>query len=320
MERHNQPYVLKNFWGIASALSANAILNLNPIEFDKSRENKDHNSDVHYIDEDGYLITKIFEPDHIYIEREDEHFYYKINKNGFRSQHFRLLEKSELNILYSGCSNTLGQGLPDRLQWTTLLSEKIQGAFPNIKVESFNVAHVGHSIQVSIKNIMGFIREHGKPDFIFLLLPDMGRALKYHTVLQQYARFHYSLISATDNDPLIRKYVKEYVQEDNLLIAVELLRMLEDYCEAADINLFWGTWFQKDEEIYKRMTFKNYFSLPEGEKRLKPLRQKENPLILPENTDNLPYWESARDDGHYGSCWTTYTASEIFKKVQERCL
>jgi hypothetical protein len=281
--------------------------------FEEDRECKDLDGDTHYINDEGYLITRWFSPDQI--KKEEERFNYTFNKNGFRSQHFKTLNKDNVNVVFIGCSNTLGQGLPDRLQWTTQVETKIKELNPAKTVEAYNLGHVGLSIIQSLRLLKSFIFQYGVPDYVFFLAPDTARSVKYHPGIEKMGKFPLDSRNITAEDPYLRKFTLEFCHEDAIFTAVNELQWLELYCAAAGIRLVWSTWYEAELDILNKLPWKDFLML---DRNFDAVRISADPTPYYENVNNLPYWKAARDDAHSGSCWTTYIAKSFSEEVTRK--
>lgn len=100
---------------------------------------------------------------------------YVTNSNGFRSDEF-IKNSKYPHILFAGCSNTFGTGIEYEKLWSRLLYKKI---LKNVEGAYFNLGMPGASLFEIINNIYKYIREYGKPDFIFILIPDLERDARY---------------------------------------------------------------------------------------------------------------------------------------------
>jgi hypothetical protein len=282
------------------------------------RDGGSHWDGEHYIDEEGYLVSKILSLGEVKVLNQQD-FSYKMNLNGFRSQHFKKLNKKDINILYGGCSWTFGEGLPYEFLWTTLLTNKIKNFYKDNNIEDFNVGYMGSSIHLIIRNIMAFIRNFGNPDYIFINFPDIARNINYCDVKKNYMKVYYSnrhLESKMNKTQL--KYTKNFVLEDSTLLAVDLINMLEDYCTSNNIKLIWTTWFYNEVDIYKNLNFK-YFMISNKEFEIqKPFEFIHHNIPYRENINNLPYWDLARDGNHPGTAWTTYFSNQVYEEFIKR--
>jgi hypothetical protein len=280
------------------------ILDNHTFDYDKDSFYSDgrlkKNSDGYYVGPNGYYDKAV---------SEEEKVTYRFNNLFFRSDHFKKVEKDKVNILYSGCSWTYGSGMYEELTWPMLLSNKVKNYYSK-DVNHFNVALPGASVFLSIKNIMAFIRNYGKPDYIFVNMPPIARDMKY----DKKNNFFYSVVMGSGyfegNYPKIYlEYIKNHSHEDSILKAVEQIKMLEDYCNESKIKLMWTYWHEADGMVYRDIKFDNIFF---------PISNFRN-YVLPEdlnksyynNENNLPLWELAQDRHHPGSCWNIH-CSEMF--------
>ena len=230
---------------------------------------------------------------------------YKFNKDYYRSQHFKNLSDSDINILYAGCSNTFGTGIPEEFIWPTLLSNSISSS-KDKNVEHFNIGFPGFGIDIIIKNTMSFIRTFGKPDYIFMMLPDLSRSVVFLKESNRYIKTFVNDWSETLKNKAQKKYIEYYEYENSILKYSMLLNMLEDFCESNNIKLLWTTWRVEDDKVYKSLNFRNYFSPDLNFKMTDPSNQ---------NIFNRPYWKTAEDGGHPGTGWHQYISELYFSRL-----
>lgn len=287
--------------------------------------------DVRY--ENDYLFTSEWNEDrpeiltiHDYkkYQHEDKpYFEYKINKDGFRSQHFKKLNQDNVNILYSGCSWTFGMGLPEKYTWTSMLSEQIKNLKSN-DVEYFNIGYRAFPIYLIIKNVMAFIRTYGKPTYLFIVFPDSGRDFIFNKYTNSYSNVdprYFEYIS-----DFYSEYTNNYQYETNILKYSDMIKMLEDYCNTNNIKFLWTTWYYPDYEIYKKVGFDNlcptdinFLQADPGFYRAynKNNFDRDYPY---ENKNKLPYWSVARDLVHPGTAWTNHIVKEFLLEIEKRSL
>lgn len=291
-------------------------LNKSVIEVHSTRFKNIKEDNIPYrIDEDGYMIVHKANSEIIY----DEEFYfdYRINSDGYRSNHFKQLDSNSINILYAGCSFTFGEGLPESLTWTHMLTEKIKNIHPDKKVEHFNLSQPGAGIVQVIRVCFEYFKKYGKPDYLFLMIPDVLRGMSWVNYKDTYE----TIIPDINNmsiDPFYKKYLQSLLPENLWLQAVDIMRMVEQYCESEGISLVWSgphdtnIWKQLDYKFFLRDTYLDYTLVnPKAYKIKEEVRIKDN-------LDNLPYWECARDGAHPGSCWSTYQATSYFNELKKR--
>jgi hypothetical protein len=174
---------------------------------------------------------------------------YSYNSFGYRCKEWN--KKAE--ILAIGCSNTFGVGVPVSGRWTNILEEII-------KKEIINLSSPGASIQELVLKAFAYFKNFGNPKLIICLFPDPFRFLAPNVE---------NLIFATNNDrnqnnfskkeyvylnstPTIKdrpKYLKRpYLYSDvlplefPLMISLQFIYMLEQYCNSNNIKLIWSSW------------------------------------------------------------------------------
>ena len=241
--------------------------------------------------------------------------FYRLNKDGFRSKHFDKFDDTKQTILFSGCSWTFGEGLPEEYIWPTLVVDKITES--GRSVDYYNIGYMGQSISHIVKNIFGFIRSYGKPKHILVCFPDLQRNIYYSPKLEQYIKAYVntSFIGSKDKDR--ERYTKNYQEEDNLLTAVNSILYLEDYCREANISLIWTTWSYADYYTYSQIGFSYLMDPDTTFIQSNPSYNKSKNPYYP-NTDNMPFWEEARDGAHPGTSWTRFISSKFYEEMEAR--
>lgn len=92
---------------------------------------------------------------------------YTFNEIGMRSIPFEQVP-GMINILVSGCSHTVGIGVPVEMIWSRCLSEMIPNSVVhNVAIGGASPDYVARSIYIALRSI--------KPDLIFILWPDRSR-------------------------------------------------------------------------------------------------------------------------------------------------
>lgn len=278
--------------------------------FLKKWDNEDRQTiTLKYWEEDSPEVVKNIKDDVIYT----------LNNKYFRSQPFENFNKENINILYAGCSFTFGMGIPDEFLWTTLLSNKIQSTQYK-PVESFNLGFRAFSNYLIVKNIMSFIRNYGKPDFLFVLFPDCARDFIFNDIENKYDYVFPRFFNANGSSKFEVRYTKNFLYETSILKSADLIKFLEDFCLAAGIKLYWTSWYYPDYKIYKKMNFTNLMDtdtsfLQANTDYQKMYVDREYNIEYPYmNVYGLPYWDLARDLVHPGTAWTHHIAEEFFKE------
>lgn len=97
---------------------------------------------------------------------------YKMNNVNLRCDDFKSEHEGE-HILFAGCSNTYGVGTEYERTWAY---EVYSDICKNKKVDGYyNVGTNGATILEIIWQVFAYIQLYGKPDVIFLLLPEVER-------------------------------------------------------------------------------------------------------------------------------------------------
>lgn len=265
--------------------------------------NKKHKSSKEYLK--NYLGHYSFPALKDDFKSTDTTTIYINNSFGFRTKEFKKFNNSNINILYSGCSYTYGQGLPEEYIWTTQLTNKIK---ENIKKEivDYNIAYCGSSIHSIIRGIFSFINQYGNPDYLFIMFPTFSRDLYY---AEEHKGFMNSLIyngGSYSTTKSLHRYNEEFIPENKMFLSTTLLFMLEKYCEASGISLFWSTWNENDQLVYESLDFNNF------------IKTEGKDLDRPININNLPYWDYAEDGEHPGTYWSQYISDVFFKEMEKK--
>jgi hypothetical protein len=180
---------------------------------------------------------------------------YIFNSDGLRSVEFNT--KPEIIVL--GCSLTLGQGLPQHLRWSDLLSKKIEK-------EIGNISYSGAAINKNVSSFFGLINQYEYLPKI--LICNFANFERFYFVDSeaQYLRDWYINYSpkvtkakAPWNYEEILPY--EWVYYQNL----DHIKMLETFCDATGIKLIWSCWsnaLTDDQEEFIVKNFKHYVKDP----------------------------------------------------------
>jgi hypothetical protein len=101
------------------------------------------------------------------------------NDFGCRSDDFKKDHGDKLHVLFAGCSFTYGEGMPIETTWSYLVNKYIN---ENIAETSghFNIGKGGANFETIVNQIIGYMNYAGKPDVIFILLPEIGREFLHY--------------------------------------------------------------------------------------------------------------------------------------------
>jgi len=235
---------------------------------------------------------------------------YKINKYGFRSQHFDNFNKNQKNILIAGCSVSFGIGIPEDFIWYKEMIKNIEFD------EYYNISSLGASTRLIVKNILTFIRKNGKPDYIFAIFPNFSRDLQFDQYSKEFQNCIVNKLFPTAPKEYMTNnlYVKNYQYEYSVFTYVDYIRILEDVCKYLDIKLIWSTWDIEAKSILSKLNFKYYFDLDSSFS----FKGIDTDFKITKNINNLPYWEIAKDGSHPGACWNTLLGKEFYNEFLRR--
>ena len=298
------------------------------IDLSKPEDNSPFYSFSYRLSEDRYIYVDYTHNTHSgrrlkKIPGYDQQIEFRLNNHLFRSQHFKQLNESNINILYAGCSYTYGDGLPEELVWSGMLTSKLKSFYANDNIETFSVASSGIAIDSIISNIYKFIHLYGKPNYLFMLLPDLGRKTYFVKKHKKYLPIHMALDVFNVKDETA-KHVKTYTVEDSMFYNFSLIHQLEIFCKMVDIKLVWSFWAQEDKKEYITQSFDNIFyeKLDEDGQIFKSKHPfGKNGHLEPskyKNTNNLPFWLMAQDNTHPGTSYHEMKSNEFFNEVMTR--
>ena len=218
----------------------------------------------------------------------------RLNSDGYRSDEFTKTHEG-LHILFSGCSNTYGDGLEEHEIWAKQLYDKIKMK-ENLS-GFFNIATPGQGITYIVFHIFKYIDNFGKPDVIFINLPVPRRFVSHDNENNRYVYTNYF-------EPT----------EDNLslwftipFIEYQYLYMLEQYCKSLGTTLIYGTW---DQKSYLYHTYKSLDSFIDINDEAKIAQ-----YAIDHSEDK--YTLNARDNIHYGTAFHNVWAEAMYNRYME---
>lgn len=105
---------------------------------------------------------------------QDIYNFYNLNDYGLRSEEFTESHNGK-HVLFAGCSNTFGMGVPLNSIWPKLVYEKLSST--EQLSGFFNIGISGASILEIYNQTIAYIKKFGVPDVLFVNLPDHGREI-----------------------------------------------------------------------------------------------------------------------------------------------
>jgi hypothetical protein len=232
----------------------------------------------------------------------------KVNNFYHRSPDFHKLDSSNLNILFAGCSTTLGEGLPENHTWTDYVVSKLKEN--NIRLGATdNLSFSGGSLSKIIINIFRYIEKFGKPDYILMLTPDFFRENTYIKDEKQY------------NIKMVYDFINEKKSEDvDVLNIYDMFteykvyyEMLNIFCKINKIKLYATSWY---EPIINKMNFlfSDSFMLIDYSKIYKYASSKDFDEEYFSKLDK-DFSTSAADNLHPGTLYQMYIGDRFIKEI-----
>ena len=227
------------------------------------------------------------------IEPSDEMSYY-LNNYAHRSDDFEKLDKDKYNILFSGCSATFGDGLPDQFRWSKILYNdldiKNKGPYQCL-------SFLGGGADKIVGNIMKYCYKFGNPDVICVLFNDFTRHVEYVEKENSFRSKINLEFDNKENKATITSDVNPY----NLFIQTQnYIKILEIYCHMNNIKLFYSCIDSNTSEALSNIELKNF----DGIDLYKLIRLSKNLSNYPEYSKiekkYHKYFLRARDNKHDG--------------------
>jgi hypothetical protein len=223
---------------------------------------------------------------------DDKSVSYILNNDGFRSDNF-IREHDGLHILFAGCSETFGSAGKLQDVWAHMCYKDISSKHKTSGY--FNIGHPGGSMYTILNQILVYIEKYGKPDVLFLNVPNFERSYSWSFE-------HNSFIQETDKGAQSNK--KKYF--DRVFYNAYLYYILEKICRICNIKLIWSCWEQYDAfNIEALDIFENYITLTSFEKF------EEYYIKNWDKYKDIEYATIRRDNQHHGSFIHRYWA-DIF--------
>lgn len=170
--------------------------------------------------------------------------YSNLNSYWLRSDELVKDHKST-HILFSGCSQTFGFGIKNV---DDLWSKIIHDAFNNTS-GYFNIARNGLSISEVVFDIYQYAKNYGKPDYIFILLPDIKREM---------------VVYKTNLNDLNRTEV-QMLRSVQYKLIFNALKMLEYFCKVNNIKLLYSTWDKETSMLLSNADLDNFVNIMKTE-------------------------------------------------------
>lgn len=234
---------------------------------------------------------------------------FPVNKDMFRCDEFTK-DHDGKHVLFSGCSVTYGVGLYTTETWSYKIykmiseKEKVSGYF--------NLGKPGTSIMDIISSVFKYISIYGKPDVIFLDLPDLNR---HYALRDDRKDILKGSVEDIENKTMNNFYHGMYRGQGNLrnqetrIYVYQYLMMLEQYCKDLGIELYVFSYVDGTNDLIKKTDINS-------------MKYLENHDIVEEiygyaekNKDNIDeFFLTARDNQHHGWGYHDIWADIMFKE------
>lgn len=239
---------------------------------------------------------------------------YRLNNCGHRSDDFTKLSKEKFNVLFAGCSTTFGQGLNIEDTWPKILYSILSKKYPDIGPFQ-SLGFPGGSCFKILNNISKYINLYGKPNIIFVLLPDYIRQEKYTALpkrlldidTSQSKKFYVNVFESAEE-----RLNKGIVDEEGMYLCYHHIMILQNLCKLNDIKLFISSWDEMTNKRLLELNIEGYFDIA---------YDKSDHFIndhIKDNSDIIEkkYLFDARDKMHPGYMVHLYTAKRFLKTME----
>lgn len=194
----------------------------------------------------------------VYTDKDNDYFF---NSDGFRSDYD--FDGSE-EIIFTGCSHTVGEGVPENMIWGSQVARSLGMKYANISKS-------GGSVAWCVDAIFGYLKKYkAKPKYIVALMPDFHRIVSVpnHLLATSYLSWSKDKVE-TENSVVVGNqwtwphmtdvpdYIKKpypmeitVTRETAVMQSLRAIHALEAYCEVAGIKFLWSTWAPDEEELF----------------------------------------------------------------------
>jgi hypothetical protein len=255
---------------------------------------------------------------------------YKLSSDGYRSNE---LDRDQ-EIVFSGCSQTFGVGIPDDYMWTNIVAKELGVS------RYLNLATPGQSIQAIVANLFKYFARYGAPKSVAVLLPDPFRMLSgYNTdlavppmkeVSQRPTHGGVERLNLTHRADTPRFSQKPHnlldvvPLETPLHLSITHMGFLIEYCKASNIKLVWASWHDESVELFDKVLrgMDPYFDLSSYISYITPYRDGVTDCHAKESTVAGDLFDFAADKkpngmGHFGYHTNLHISSAFVDKFKE---
>lgn len=202
---------------------------------------KKHRQNFEYENKNDYHIVKKISHEQINPGRESWDVEYKFNRDLFRSDHFKK-EHDGLHIVFTGCSSTEGVGIKKEHTWAYNIYNELS---KTKKVDGYyNLGQSNTGYHQIIGNFLTYVEKYGKPDYLFVLLPNIQRRYKYLEEENSWVYVSYPQPGATSAEERPIFEIDDYISV--FPVWAKTWQSFINYCKTNKIKLFWSSWDTTD--------------------------------------------------------------------------
>jgi hypothetical protein len=245
-------------------------------------------------------------------EVDDGTVLYSYNNEGFRSEDFSETHNGA-HILFAGCSQTEGIGSPINTVWSKMLHEEL--SHKNKLSNYFSIARSGYGWQKIILNFIKYAEKYEYPDYLFVLLPNVGRLWEWDPEANRWWYIQRYPNGQGLEDLLDKKNYfseKPLSVEEHRKLFIDFVagwKIFERLCEDNGVKLLWASWDQEENKNYLSSGFsKNYIHLSNEE--FLQFIEKERP------DGKIQEHDMKRRDGHDGILFHNYWLSKFIERIK----
>lgn len=224
-------------------------------------------------------------------------FSYTFSSLGFRCDEFDL--ESDLPLLFLGCSNTLGLGVPLDNVWAKIICNRVR-QHTGKQIPYWNLAKNGSSIDIQFLLLEKFISKL-KPKFIFFLIPPIYRRTFYYNKEFFSCNFNEFVYKELDYPRAISNLLEFYVDESSALFELhKYMLLINSLCMQHNTKLF----------------YQFCYSLTEDEQDFFDNRKSSYSEFIELKTPFPGPVDRARDRQHHGPASHAIFAANLWKEVE----
>lgn len=231
-------------------------------------------------------------------------FEYRLNRDGFIGNDF----VNNPDILALGCSATAGVGLKTSYTWPRLISEKT-GLTVN------QVGLLGASIPQLVSLFFDISRIHGKPKYLFLLVPELTRHWMYQESETARSRHYfdtrYNSFRCFDKNSTLKIDSDSFNIDFRIVAHNSFIQLtaIADACRLLGIEYRFFSWMNDDNFLFEKFNFYGY--APELKEIPAPGSYEKQYL----NSENEQYWLLGMDGTHSGVVEHYYYRDRFLESV-----